>query len=441
MEDGVRRSFGVTLLAGWIGAGCAWRVDAPTHGADRSASSEAATPRGDAWSTDLSWRAKIEPTPVTEKMARPIIITRRTPAGGGARLPCLGRDAGFFRNTPDFVLEIDRPVADLVVELRAAAPASVRVFGPLPPAGASAAPCSMLASLGSRLEPGIYAVRVAPRTNDGRLFHHLVVRSKTTPRDPRTLPEAFEEAVPMTGRFIERHFPQLLVRDLLEPETGGDPTDELRAWVLEHAPKTLFVFAKRDLGDSDASLHQATPRTRGSWHSRSPRPELPRKNEPLLLLQVVDPAPRRIVMAADGSIFTVHANDLAADPSGPIALPARARNPQMSFTRAVDGRAAGDARVYEAYEAQARAHERCAGPIQARADAQTEAIERKPRYEQSAREIDRIQEDAARSIERSCGDEALTRKRDEAWLALMESRRTRRDALLSRVRTHLDEIF
>ncbi len=384
----------------------------------------------------LPWRETVEPVVLTEKIAAPIIRTMKTAEGDGKEHRCSHRDLAYGRTEPAFVFELKRPVTDLRIGVRSSMAVDLGIFGPIPPDGRNSPVTCSGRSL-RRLEPGLYAVHVVPRQREEAVLHHLVVTSKSTPRKPKTLPAEFLDDVPLEGRIVEWHFPELVNDDLFDQSGGEVDNDDIRAWLVENAPRVLFVFPKYDLDKSIAELFRE--RLAEHWHVDSPPVEFPKANEPLLLIR--DDEGRAVVMAVDGSLFKMSLEDLLPEPTGAIVLPASARNPHMTFSRALNGRGPEDERAYRAYDKKAKANGRCHHMIDSKAERRIAAIRERPPSRQNDAIIDRIDREAEEQILRKCKPDVMERQSSAIWLEMMKSRTARRDAHLKRIRPKLEALF
>ena len=385
----------------------------------------------------LPWRDTAEPLTIGSKMPEPIVRTLAAKPSNQPMPRCGDLSFIYGRTTPDLVFRVERPLEDMYIDTRSSNAATIGIYGPIPEDGRDPElKCGRWKK--SRMEPGLYAAYVAPDRSETETLHQIVFSHHETPLDPMTLPEAFDDDVPFEQRVVGWHFPLLGFNHLVDQTDSKRDNDAIRAWALENAPKSLFVFPTLDLDDATAQLyrHQQTD----GWHGDSGEPVFPRANEPLLVVKQQDQG-WVVVMATDGSLYRTQSKRLAAEPSGAVVLPEKARNPHMTFSRAVNGRAPEDKKVYRAYDKASRAFESCAAPIDRRADRKIQAIREKPRHQQSNARIDRIGADARADIERKCGGQKLDAKSGALWLALMDSRMKRRDAHLARVRTRLQGLF
>lgn len=378
---------------------------------------------------DLAWKDKVKPVVLNEDLKQPIIVTQTTPTTKGVKDDRSFRcGKGFTRETPDFAFELKRPLTDLQLDFRSshASQMDLVILGPIPEDGRNL-PSRCIENVPQsfgRMEPGLYVARVSPEENGAAWLYHLVLTSKGTPREPKTLPTKFADNVPFEERVVTGHFPLLTVDDVHD-------SDATREWLFVNAPKQLFVYPKYDLDDKVARVYGAARRggyTTSSFHPKAPAEVFPKANEPLLLLS------RGQVLAADGSIFNVEMKDLTDKPSGALALPSASRNPHLTWDHALYAHAPEDDKLVAAYEKANKDLDACEDRVWNPAEKQIDAIRARPWWQQSEGQIQQIKDATSAAFDRTCKPDALKQKQLDTWAALMKSRSARRDAALGRVK-------
>ncbi len=215
--------------------------------------------------------------------------------------------------------------------------------------------------------------------------------------------------------------------------------DALRSATFMSAPRDLFVYANRDMTKKDGEVLEL--RVSFIWHSKSPPHDLPKRNEPLLIVNDGMRNGSVVVLAADGSMFLVKNKSVSLHPSGPIVLPKRARNPQMTWSAAVHGRTAEDGANHAVYQKEVDRYERCAEPIRRTARQRIQRLEEAPAALRQPKLIDRIGYEARQDEQHRCKVLALDAATGKYWLQLMASRLESRDARLSKIRAKLKKRF
>ena len=294
---------------------------------------------------DILWKTKVKTVDIAELPKDPLIITDVTPKATGAKGGC---GSSFFREMPDIGFQLKRPLGDMVVEVRSSKPIDVQIVGPLNETGRNMPTfCGSDDRVSwSRMEAGLYGVRVGTKESGAEVLYHIVVRSKDTTKNPTAVPSKFVDDAAVDESVVTWHYPQLNTYDL-------ETSDANRESIFLSAPKMLFVFPKFNMDKSVAEiLGGANLRNAGD---KNPAPlEYPKENEPLLLLNN-----NGYVMAADGSLFRVNMKDLQADPSGAISVPAAPRNLAMSYEEAVRRQGPEDKKAYDAMLAADKAADDC----------------------------------------------------------------------------------
>jgi hypothetical protein len=377
---------------------------------------------------DLPWKNGLKPIQIAENPKEAIVFTSKTPAEKGWK-PEFRCNDGHFHDKPDFAFELTRPLTDIQIDFRSPDLKNIEltIDGPIPDSGRDIpGRCleNVPATMG-RMEPGLYVARVGPHENASVMQYSLIITGKDTKRDPKTLPSSFAASVPLEQRGLTGHFPLLDREDIYK-------SDEVREWLFANAPKQLFVFAKYDL---DGAVAKAWGADGGDMPKGLPALAYPKANEPLLVIE------GGRVLAADGSIYDVNFKDLADKPSGAVAFPDAARNPQTRWDSARDMKATEDDAVWKSWEKANKDYEACENRINGPANAQIDAIKARPWWQQSQGMIDQINDRADAAIEAQCKPKNLDKKKQDTWLALMNSRTTRRTAQLGRVKGRVADLF
>lgn len=352
---------------------------------------------------DIAWKDKVKPVELGEVPKDPIIVSEITSSKPGSKSAHC--DSGYFHEVPEMALLLKRPLGDMSIEVRSAKRIAVQLVGPMTENGRNIPTRCMnddRASFG-RMEAGLYALRIGTEASGQEVLYHIVVRGKDTSRNPVAAPSKFADTIALEESVTSWHFPQLTMSDA---EAG----DANREALFMAAPKALFVFPKFNMDKSVASIVGAS--NGSSDKSKSPpAPELPRENEPLLLLDRSG-----YVMAADGSFFRVNMKDLQADPGGAISVPAAPRNTGLTFERALAGKGPEDAKAVAAYEKAEKAVDTCH-------DRQNSSVEG--------------------GFEGACTglEKAAERSKDALEKELAKNRIARRSASLGKIKTRLETLF
>jgi hypothetical protein len=282
---------------------------------------------------DVAWKNN-KATEINEVPKDAIVLTQTTPGAAGRKGSRCG-DA-YFRDVPDVVFSLKRPLGDMSIEVRSPKGVDVELVGPLNDTGRN-----LPVNCGNdnriqynRMEAGIYGLRVGTATSGEESLFHVVVRSKDTARNPTAAPSKFADKIALEESVVMWHYPQLTQQDM--------DNDANREAIFLSAPKELFVFPKFNM---DKSVAEIVGSGGSSREKNAPAPEYPKENEPLLLLNKSG-----LVMAADGAVFRVNMKDIQADPGGAIVLPAAPRNTWLPFEQAVRAKGPEDEKAYAAWQ-------------------------------------------------------------------------------------------
>ncbi|MEZ4300455.1 MAG: hypothetical protein R3B70_36255 [Polyangiaceae bacterium] len=289
---------------------------------------------------DITWKDKVKPVELAEVPKDPIVMSQMTTATAGKKGGRCG--SSFYREVPDVVFSLKRPLGDMSIEVRSAKPVDIELVGPLTEDGRKLPTnCGRDGRVGfGRMEAGIYGLRIGTAESAAEVLYHVVVRGKDTTRNPTQPPSKFPDSIALEESVVMWHYPQLLESDMETSEPN-------REAVFLSAPKELFVFPKFNM---DKSVATAVTGSRSSKEA----PEYPKENEPLLLI-----SKSGIVMGIDGAMFRVNMKDLQADPSGAVQFPAAARNTELSFDAALKARGKEDDAAYKAWQAAGKAEDSC----------------------------------------------------------------------------------
>lgn len=293
---------------------------------------------------EVSWKDKVKATELGEVPKEALVITQTTATAAGRKGSRCGN--AFFREVPDVVFSLKRPLGDMSVEVRSAKPVDVELVGPLNESGRN-----LPVSCGNddrvsfnRMEAGIYGLRIGTEKSGDEALFHVVVRSKDTTRNPTLVPSKFADKIALEESVVTWHYPQLTQQDM-------ETSEAHREAIFLSAPKELFVFPKFNM---DKSVAEVLGGGGNSRDKNAPAPEYPKENEPLLLLNKSG-----VVMAADGAMFRVNMKDLQADPGGAVVLPAAPRNTWLSFDQAVRARGPEDEKAYVAWQKAEKEVDKC----------------------------------------------------------------------------------
>lgn len=283
---------------------------------------------------DILWKDKVKATEIAELPKDPLVFTQTTAATAGHKGSRCGK--GYFRDTPDLVFSLKRPLGDMTIDVRSAKPFDVELVGPLNESGRDLPiHCGSDGRIGiGRMEAGLYGLRIGTDKSGDETLFHAVVRGKDTTRNPAQPPAKFPDAIALDESVVMWHYPQLQQSDM-------ETNEAVREAVFLSAPKELFVFPKFNMDKSVAEIV-------GGGFSRDPKapaPEYPKENEPLLLIQKSG-----LVVASDGALFRVNMKDLQADPGGAVVLPSRPRNTWLSFDQALRSKGPEDERAIAAWK-------------------------------------------------------------------------------------------
>lgn len=350
---------------------------------------------------DITWKDKVKATEIPELPKDPIVITQSTPKEAGRKGSRCGN--AYFHEVPDVVFSLKRPLGDMSIEVRSAKGIDVELVGPLNESGRDLPTnCGNDNRIGfSRMEAGIYGLRIGTDKAGEEALFHVVVRGKDTTRNPTLPPSKFQDAIALEESVVTWHYPQLTAQDMETSEAN-------REAIFLSAPKELFVFPKFNM---DKSVAEVLGGSGSSRDKNAPAPEYPKENEPLLLLQKSG-----VVMAADGAMFRVNMKDLQADPGGAVALPAAPRNTWLSFDQALRSKGPEDAKAVAAWE---------------KAEKDVDACESRARNN-----IEATFESLCSSVQK-----AAEKKKEALEKELAKNRAARRAASLGKVKPRVEGLF
>lgn len=347
---------------------------------------------------DIPWKNTVKATEIAELPKDPIVITQTTAKETGHKGTRCGDS--FFRETPDVVISLKRPLGDMSIDVRSAKAIDVQLVGPLNDTGRKLPiHCGSDGRIGiQRMEPGLYGLRIGTAASGDEVLHHVVIRGKDTTRNPALPPSKFPDAIALEESVVTWHYPQLTLSDM-------EANEAVREAVFLSAPKAMFVFPKFNM---DKSVAEAVGYSRDS---KAPAPEYPKENEPLLLL-----ARNGLVVATDGSVFRVSMKDLQADPGGAVVLPAAPRNKEISFDEALRFKGPEDAGAVAAWN---------------RAEGAIDDCSDRTRYYSKAR------------YQALCGglERAADASKQSLYKGLVRNRTTRRTKSLAKIKPQVEGLF
>ncbi|MBK8251404.1 MAG: hypothetical protein IPK82_01885 [Polyangiaceae bacterium] len=347
---------------------------------------------------DIAWKSN-KAVELNEVPKDPVVITQTTPTTAGTKSGHCGNS--FYRDTPDVVFSLKRPLGDMSIEVRSAKPVDIELIGPLNEDGRNLPrKCGSDDRITfSRMEAGIYGLRIGTEKSGEEALYHVIVRGKETTRNPIMVPSKFSDKIGLEQSVITWHYPQLLQQDM-------ETSDANREAIFMSAPKELFVFPKFNMDKSVAEVIGGSNNAKGA-----PAPEYPKENEPLLMINR-----NGWVMGIDGAIYRVNMKDLQADPSGAVAIPAAPRNTALSFDQAVKARGPEDAKAYAAWEKANKDADGC---------------------------YDRARGNVEGTPESICGsfDKAAEKKKEALEKELTKNRVARRAASLNKVKPKVEALF
>lgn len=353
---------------------------------------------------DILWKDKVTATEIAELPKDPLILTQTTPTTAGRQGSRCGK--GYFREVPDVVFSLKRPLGDMSIEVKSAKAIDVEIVGPLNDTGRN-----LPTQCGTddnrlrfnRMEAGLYGLRIGTDKSGDEALYHVVVRSKDTTRNPTQPPSKFADKIALDESVVVWHYPQLTVEDL-------ETSDANREAIFLSAPKELFVFPKFNL---DKSVAQIIGDGGSSREKGAPAPEYPKESEPLLLLSSRNGG---VVMAADGTMYRVNMKDLQADPNGAVTVSGTPRNTYMSFDQAVRAKGPEDEKAYAAWQKAEKDVKTCS---------------------------DRARNNVEATFESLCSSvqKAADKKKEALEKELTKNRVARRAASLGKVKTRVEGLF
>ena len=285
---------------------------------------------------DILWKDKGKQVELAEVPKEPLVYTEKTLKEPGTKGRC---GDSFFRENPDVVFNLKRPLGDMWIDVRSAKPIDVQLVGPLNESGRNyPTRCGSGDQFNfGRMEAGTYGLRIGTRASGEEVLYHMVVRGKDTKMNPVMPPTTFPDDATVEESDITYHFPQL--------STSQAQQDANREPLFLATPKQIYVFPKFNM---DSSVAQAIGVT-----GDKTKLEYPKENEPMLLVA------NGRVMGADGAQFSVNMKDLQANPGAAIVIPAAPRNNEMSFDAALNMKGPEDAKAIAAYEKVVAAEDAC----------------------------------------------------------------------------------
>ena len=285
---------------------------------------------------DILWKDKGKQVELAEVPKESLVFSEMTVKEPGAKGRC---GSSYFRETPDIVFNLKRPLGDMYIDVRSAKPLDVQLVGPLNESGRNyPTRCGSndQFSMG-RMEAGIYGLRIGTEAPSAEVLYHVVVRGKDTKMNPLMPPAKFVTEATVQESDVAYHFPQL--------STSEAQKDASREPLFLATPKPIFIFPKFNM---DSSVAQAI----GVTGDKS-KLEYPKENEPMLLVA------NGRVMGADGAQYSVNMKDMQADPGGAIAIPAAPRNNDMAFDAALNMKGPEDAKAIAVYDKVVAAEDAC----------------------------------------------------------------------------------
>jgi hypothetical protein len=277
-----------------------------------------------------------------------------------------------------------------------------------------------------RLEAGLYVVRAVGSSKSAPAPAHVLVSVKESVRAPLALGAPVPAEVPFEQRDLRNWFPQLAFEDVSD-------SDEYRQELFLAAPRALFVFPKLDLDGATARFDARIREPPGAAAPVDPI-DYPKKDEPVLRLGAQ-------VLAADGNLYQVAWNELAAAPSGPPPLPTTPRNPRVGFEFMMKVAPKSDQPAIAAYQRVEGRHADCLFQSQKRTDHEIAVLRNAPPSVRREREMARLEDEGARNVRAHCDATEVDRAKAALAAALTKSRTARRASALGPVRKRLQQLF
>ena len=171
----------------------------------------------------------------------------------------------------------------------------------------------------------------SPHTPKKRTKHKSPQRSKQPRRESPTAPvkpkqlklaDAVPHNLPLAQRSVLRHFVDLTSQDVWTSDT-------LRQQLFAIAPRQLFVFPKRTLNRSQATLVMRVGPKAGLPRRPGYPTLFPNRAEPLLVFE------NNLYLAVDGSVFELPVKHLTENLEGSPRLPVAARNKGLALRYAI----------------------------------------------------------------------------------------------------------
>lgn len=374
---------------------------------------------------NLGWkRNALKKIALTKHLAKPILVSgtarpvsrissRRSRYCNNVQVP----------NQPILLLTVDRPLTNIRYRLKSGGRARVVVIGPLNKSNRNIPTrCPSYQKMG-RLEPGTYAIKVGIDAGYGRTAqpatYTLVLHTPNTKLSPLEAVANIPKRLTVRQRIASRFYPQL-------PKGYYRSTAMLQA-LYAVAPKHLFVFASFDYDKASATFKPV-------WDYKNKT--YPRKNEPLLLVG------NRWATTADGTIFEVKRYSyLKPNPSAPITMPRRARNPHESFRKAVEHSGPKDQRSIRSYNRARKRNRKCGDRIWRSANRRIRIFRQRAWSRWRARQILNIKRRTNRRVDNACGWKRLKRTQKRLHSRLMRTRTKRRTKRLKKIRLRMLRMF
>jgi len=398
----------------------------------------------------FAWEASIEAKSVGKTLAEPLVVDAKTSNARGwapiedATNSCVGVK---IQGTPELVVDVSEessfgPVlsshADLVLV----------AFGPLPESGGKiGSDCFDVGSMqvGTH-KPGRYLYYVGAKTPVEASYSLVVMNPEESKRDIFHHAGDAGMGTDIEHRAATRVFPELfLKKDLAE-------NDANREKLLMAAPIELFVYAAKDLDESNTEAGLKTLTPQGSTTALEEKVgskkiqefTYPKKDEPLLYLG------DNYLLATDGGIFRVNKLDqLAVAPSASAVLPAAARLMWASLAQGMNLGGPEDQKAIAAAKKDAEKLRMCRNnvwkvPAKKLAGLNKQLKELRSHYMKSKAELAKIDRLSKQSIKldkattlkekKVCKAEAQYKRDAKARLALIKTRAKRHEAILAAVK-------
>ncbi len=365
--------------------------------------------------------ASITPLQIDNDLTAPQLITTHLPASSEFtetdRSPvhgdtsCLANPGNLhYALKPDIRLDVQQST-NVTLGIRTPERAHMTLIGPVPADRRNIPTHCLPTHTETRtLEAGTYFIRIGHIPDAAPTAVHFFAHGANAGLDPLTHFTRSATNTPSLSthaRTLSMHYP-FLSADLLLTN------DAIRQQLFASVAPSLYVVATQDITpDLPVAIFHGPRQDDDTLLEDGRSPEFPRKDELLLLLNE-----HNIVLAADGSLFTIPAEYLKpAEQADVITLPATVRNTRTFFRHAL--KLADDS-------------------DQGRLEQHTQ---RQQRYQQC---VDKNASDKnppeSPHIARICGLDRLTTENQRFWRQLEDSRTSRRNQALQNIRTHLADL-